>query len=263
MVTPAELLACCTVSYSHPLVAWLIGDSLHPGGLGLTARLASTMGVKRGTRVLDAGSGRGATAVHLAKTIGCDVTGVTVERRGVESGHNLALGTGVEDRVTFIEDDFVTAPLAPESFDFAFIECVLSIVDDKERAIGRLKDLLRPGGRLGISDLTVDGYLPPELHGLLATVGCVGGALSSTGYVDLLEGSGLAVDHEEACDGEVRSLLERISSRLTAAELAIAVGKLGVDRQIIDQGQELLRSVEKQVDDGVLGYTMLVASRPA
>lgn len=127
MATSSELLACCTLSYSHPLVAWLVGDSLHPGGLDLTSRLASTMGVAQDAHVLDAGSGRGATSVHLAKTIGCDVIGVTVERYGVESGRDLAHSGGVEDRVTFVQDDFVTAPLQPESFDFVFAECVLSI----------------------------------------------------------------------------------------------------------------------------------------
>ncbi len=263
MVTSAELLACCTLSYSHPLVAWLVGDSLHPGGLDLTTRLASRLGVTRNSRVLDAGSGRGATSVHLAKTLGCQVTGVTVERQGVEHGRDLAARVGVEDRVAFLEDDFMKVPLAVESFDFAVAECVLSIVNDKKRAVGRLAELLEPGGRLGISDVTVDGVLPSELHGLLARVGCVGGALSTGGYVELLEDAGLTVEYHEACDTEVAALLERIDTRLMAAELAIAVGKLQVDRQLIGQGRELLRSVEDQADKRVLGYTMLVASRPA
>lgn len=110
--------------------------------------------------------------------------------------------------------------------------------------------------------MTVDGVLPRELNGLLATVGCVGGALSIRGYGELLERAGLVVEHQETCDAEVKALLERVGSRLAAAELAIAVGKLQVDRQIVDQGRDLLESVRDQAGSGVLGYTMLVAPRP-
>ena len=46
MTLPAELAACCEILYSHPVAGWLMGDSFHPGGVELTARLAGLMGVE-------------------------------------------------------------------------------------------------------------------------------------------------------------------------------------------------------------------------
>jgi len=78
----ADLAACCVASYDYPATRWVLGDSWHPGGLPLTTRLAEAAGVGPGSLVLDAGSGRGATPVHLAKTIGCRVVGLTLEPGG-------------------------------------------------------------------------------------------------------------------------------------------------------------------------------------
>ncbi len=71
--TPVEAsspAACCSVVYDHPLAQWVVGDSLHPGGLELTEELAQLTGIGIDSRVLDAGCGRGASIVHLAATRG-------------------------------------------------------------------------------------------------------------------------------------------------------------------------------------------------
>ena len=155
----AELKACCTASYSHPMARWLLGDSFHPGGLPLTSRLAGLLEIGRASRVLDAGSGLGTTAVHLAKTLGCETVGVTLESDGVAAGVELAQRDGVGALVSFVEGDIQEAEPRGAPFDVAVMECVLSIVPDKRRALGRVYAALGPGGRLGLSDVTVDGRL--------------------------------------------------------------------------------------------------------
>ena len=87
-----DLNACCAVTYGHPLARALLGDSLHPGGLALTSRLAALMGIGATSNVLDAGSGLGATPVHLAHSKGCRVTAVTLEREGAVAGADLRAG---------------------------------------------------------------------------------------------------------------------------------------------------------------------------
>ena len=56
-----SVAACCTTLYSHHLASWLMGDSLHPGGLDLTDRLADIARIGIDSRVLDAGCGHGSS----------------------------------------------------------------------------------------------------------------------------------------------------------------------------------------------------------
>jgi len=112
-----DLNACCAVTYGHPLARALLGDSLHPGGLALTSRLATLMGIGEASNVLDAGSGFGATQVHPAHLKGCRVTAVTLEREGAVAGADLAGRQGVGGRVQFIEGDVLQTDVGGAAFD--------------------------------------------------------------------------------------------------------------------------------------------------
>jgi SAM-dependent methyltransferase len=261
MTAAVDLNACCAVSYGHPLVRWLLGDSLHPGGLALTSGLAHLMGIEPSSSVLDAGSGVGASTVHLAQTLGCRVTGVTLEAEGVTAGYELARRHGVEDRVRFVRGDVRDVELPDASFDYILMECVLSILAGKAATLRRLYGLLRPGGRLGLSDVTVSGPLPPPLLGVLATVGCVGGALSLAEYRIVLGDAGFAVEHSEDCEAVASSFMRDIGGKLLMAEVACKLGKLHIVEGVLAEGERLLASVNEQVRSGVLGYGMVVARK--
>ena len=257
-----DVASCCAVSYGHPAVRWLIGDSFHPGGLELTSRLAGLLGIQPSSMVLDAGSGTGATAVHLARTMGCDVTGLTLEAEGVSAGHELARKSGVEDRVSFVQGDIGSLEDEEDSYDFVLMECVLSILDAKSAALGHLKRMLKPGGRLGLTDVTVSGELPAELRGLLGTVGCVGGALSAEDYRALLEEQGFVVEPWENADDVATSFLRGIRGKLLIAEIAAGLGKLAVSAALLQEAKRVLEAVQEQVEMGVLGYGLVSARRP-
>ena len=132
--------------------------------------------------VLDAGSGRGTTAVHLAKTLGCRVMGITLEAEGVEAGVELARQEGVADNVRFLQGDITDARADIAAFDAALMECVLSILPDKPAALERLHGVICPTGYLGITDVTVNGPLPPVLQSILAVAGCVADARSCAAW---------------------------------------------------------------------------------
>ena len=265
MVTPpgvAELEACCRLSYGHPAARWLMGDSFHPGGLDLTTELAGLLKLGPGDTVLDAGSGLGATAVHLARRFGCRVTGVTLEPEGVQAGHKLADEHGVADLAVFNQGDIrAIKPEAP-GYDAVLIECVLSIMPDKLEVLSHLARLLKPGGMLGITDVTVDGALPDELDSLFAKAGCVGGAVSLAEYQELLLEAGfvvaLAQDRREAAVSFVHAL----NVKLEAAGLAAAVGVLPVESGLLDEARRLLGLARDLVRRGTLGYGLIVARIP-
>ncbi|MDA1215707.1 MAG: methyltransferase domain-containing protein [Chloroflexi bacterium] len=262
MLAETEIQSCCAVSYGHPMAGWLLGDSWHPGGLKLTSRLAESAGVGPNSQVLDIGSGLGTSAVHLAVTTRSTVTGVTLEEKGVTAGCALAQRQGVSDRVTFVLGDILQAPLGNTQFDVAVAECVLSILPDKARALQHVKGLLAPGGRIAMTDVTVSGELPSELQSLLAVAGCVGGALPLSGYRALIEEEGFIVEQCEDLPETAGNFTRDIMGKLMMAELAVKLGKVAADMNIVDQAKSIRATIRDLVQRGVLSYGLLVARVP-
>ena len=212
--------------------------------------------------VLDAGSGKGTTAVHLAVTLGCRVMGITLEEDGVASGVELARQEGVADKVSFLQGDLADARADIAAFDVAIMECVLSILPDKPAALQRLHGVVCPGGRLGITDVTVNGPLPPELQGLLAVAGCVADARPLEEYVSLVTTAGFQVIETTDLQDVLLGTLKDIKGKLLVAEIASKLGKVSLDPEIIPRAKEVLASVQELVRDGTLSYGMVVAQKP-
>jgi ubiquinone/menaquinone biosynthesis C-methylase UbiE len=244
------------------MARWLLGDSFHPGGLKLTSRLAGLMEIGAGSRVLDAGSGIGTSTVHLSKTNGCETVGVTLESEGVTAGVELARQEGVSDLTRFVAGDLQDIDAGAGSFDAAIMECVLSIVPDKRTALERAHSALMPGGKLGLTDVTVKGKLPQELDRLLAVAACVGDALPLEGYRDLATSAGFVVEHLQALPETAQSFLTYLNGKLLLAEVASGLGKLQVPTDLIGEAKRVLAAAQDAVAEGSLGYGMLVARRP-
>ena len=257
-----DVLACCSTAYSHPAARWLLGDSFHPGSLGLTDRLARLTGIGPESLVLDAGSGRGTTAVHLAKTLACRVMGITLEAEGVEAGIELAQQEGVADRVSFIQGDLADARADIAAFDVAIMECVLSILPDKQAALDRLNGVTCPTGYLGITDVTVNGPLPQELQGILAIAGCVADARSLEEYAALISDAGFEVTETTDLQDVLLGTLKDIKGKMMVAEIAIKLGKVSLDPALLPQAKSILASVEELVRNGTLSYGMVIAQKP-
>ena len=258
MALEQEILSCCATTYSHPLARWLLGDSLHPGGLELTSRLAHLAGVGPDSVVLDAGSGLGASAVHLAETAGCRVTGVTLERVGIVAGEELAQRHGVQDRVSFLQGDLHDVEMPAAGFDVVLMECVLSILPRKPRVLDRFSAVLRSGGRIGVTDVTVNGPLPDDLQGALAIAGCVGDALSLEDYGRLIEAQGYAVEHSEELGGVAEATLGGIRDKLDGLG---SLAGVPFGDALLTHGKRVLSKAHELVVQGTLSYGLVVARK--
>jgi arsenite methyltransferase len=82
-------------------------------------------------------------------------------------------------------------PLPSESVDVIISNCVINLSPDKDAVFGEAYRVLRPGGRLSISDIVVSGDLPPLIRSQLdAWAGCLAGALEETVYLNKIRAAG-------------------------------------------------------------------------
>jgi hypothetical protein len=259
----AETKACCAAAYGSDVVTLLLGDSYHPGGLALTRRLADQLGLRHGDRVLDVASGRGTTALLLTGEYDADVTGVDLSPANIAHASDAARLAGLADLNRFRVGDAEQLPVDSADFDAVVCECAFCTFPDKATAAAELARVLRPGGRLGITDVTVDPTrLPPELSSLSAWIACVAAARPLRDYADLLTAAGLNVTHTERHDAAITNMLDQIEGRLTLVRMTARdpAEALGVD---FDRAPALIDAARTAISDGVIGYALITAQKPA
>lgn len=144
----------------------------------------------------------------------CSVLGVEFGAQAVRHASSVAAAGG---RAHFVRGDAERLPLRSGVFDAAVCECSMSLFINKAQAVAETARLLKPGGRVGLSDVTIEpGALPPELEGELAQVLCLTSALTSGGYVDLLEDGGFTVTERLDTSDEIVKILDEVESKLAA-----------------------------------------------
>jgi ubiquinone/menaquinone biosynthesis C-methylase UbiE len=258
----ADLKHCCATFYAGDWARFLLGESLHPGGLALTGRLGSLLELERNARVLDVASGSGRSAVSLAERFGWSVTAIDLADEHSTAVVAAAAGAGVSDRVAFVRGDAEALPFADGTFDAVICECALCTFPAKAVACAEFFRVLKPGGRIGVSDVTRNGSLPDDLASVLAWVACIADAQPIAGYRSLLAAAGFAVDHEERHDSALEQMVEAIRTRLLGVELVAKLQDLDLSGVDIAQAKSLARRAEHAVRSGVLGYGLLVGTKP-
>jgi arsenite methyltransferase len=251
----------CSALYEHPAVRWLLGGELHPGGEATTRRALELIGAAAGDRLLDVASGTGASAILAAREFGCLVGGVDYGAEAVRGAQRAANAAGLSDRVGFTVGDAEALPYRDGEFDAVLCECSLCTFPDKAKAIAEIRRVLRPDGRVAISDVIVDPErLPTDLTGPLATIACVGSALPLSGYEELLDKAGLQLIACESRAEDAAALAERVQDRLRGARL-LGLGRVSGSPMATDAAIELIAAARRAIADGTLGYVIFAASR--
>jgi ubiquinone/menaquinone biosynthesis C-methylase UbiE len=259
MTTDREIKVCCATFYQSDLVRMLLGDVFHPGGLALTRHLGASMRLKPGDRVLDVACGRGVSAVHLAKRFGCHVTGLDFGAENVAAAEVLAAESGVTDLTTFRAGDAEGLPFDDGSFDAVLSECSFCTFPDKVTAAAEKYRILRPGGRMGLTDMTVKGALPEDVQSLLAWVTCVAGADTSENYVATLRAAGFGGFTIEEQHDALLDMVNDVRRKLMGVGLAAGLGKFELGDLDLTEGKRLARRVVELIESGTVGYTLITA----
>jgi SAM-dependent methyltransferase len=258
----SEFAACCAATYSSDLVALLLGDSYHPGGLGLTRRLADRLALVPGERIVDVAAGRGTSALMLAGEYAVTVHGVDLSAANMALATGAARAAGVADRAAFYVGDGAALPFPDGQFDAVVCECALCTFADKPAAAAEFARVLRPGGRVGITDVTTAAAaLPDELTTLGARIACIADARPLDGYAGLLTAAGLRVRHTERHDAAIVRLIDQIEARLALVRMTARAKAeaLGLDFARVGP---MLAAAREAASAGLIGYGLLVAERP-
>lgn len=251
---------CCAAFYQNPAVQYLLGDSYHPGGTKLTLELASNLELAEGKAILDVACGQGTSLMAiLAKHA---VTGVGMDINPGQRGESTGNGFHGE-RLKFVRGDVHQTEFVDERFDAILCECAVSTFADQGRALGEMYRLLKPGGRVGISDMLANGAIPNGLSKWVHLGTCLSHARSLEDYAALLRGAGFNIIAKEDSTWALRELIKQIKRRLLSAAVAKATGALSSDIEIdIVSGRKGLKEATKALDLGSVGYGYLVAEKP-
>ena len=261
--TDAQVKKCCATLYESDLVRYLLGDSFHPGGYQTTRRLGDMLSLNFSSRVLDVACGKGTTAVFLAKEFGCEVVGVDYGGQNVEASRALVQTEQLEDRVQFERSDAESLPFRDESFDAIICECGFCTFPQKSLAAAEFFRVLRPGGRVGISDLTRAETLPADLKGLLAWVACIGDAQTVEDYTACLRQAGFSVNQVEAHHAALQEMVDQIRMKLLGAEIMTGLNKLQLPGIDLGTAKRMAISAAEAIQRGHLGYVLIGATKPS
>jgi ubiquinone/menaquinone biosynthesis C-methylase UbiE len=148
--------------------------------------------LKPGERVLDLGSGGGIDVLLSARRVGDTgfVYGLDMTDEMLDLARRNAAEAGV-DNVEFLKGYIEEIPLEDAAVDVVISNCVINLSVDKPAVFAEMQRVLRPGGRIGISDIVADNSLTAEERAERGSwVGCIAGALSYDEYRVALETAG-------------------------------------------------------------------------
>ncbi len=184
---------CCSTDsslYPADLLATLPGgESTVSYGCGDPITLAS---LQPGQAVLDLGSGAGLDCFFAAKKVGetGHVIGVDMTPEMIERATSSAKRLDIQN-VEFHQGYLEELPVESNTVDVIISNCVINLSPDKSKVFAEAFRVLKPGGKLAVSDIVTDGPLPDAIKkSLSAWAGCVAGAVEAEEYVGMMKSVG-------------------------------------------------------------------------
>jgi ubiquinone/menaquinone biosynthesis C-methylase UbiE len=149
--------------------------------------------LKEGETILDLGSGSGIDVFLAAKRVGKTgyVIGVDMTEDMVKKAKETVIRYGYKN-VEFRVGEIENLPVEDSSIDVVISNCVINLSVDKLKTYQEVFRVLKPGGRVLISDLVTEGELPEDIkHSFEAWAGCIAGALEKKEYLNTIKNAGL------------------------------------------------------------------------
>ena len=185
---------CCSVVATAPSYADVNGEVVAGSELGLGCGTPTRFAALRaGEAVLDLGSGAGVDVFLAAQQVGPSgkAFGLDLTEEMLMRARRGARDNGY-DNVEFVLGDIENLPFEDDSFDCLLSNCVVNLAPDKPRVFAEVARVLRPAGRLAISDIVTVGAVPAEVReDIEQWTGCIAGAMDRDELLRVIEDAGL------------------------------------------------------------------------
>jgi arsenite methyltransferase len=180
--------------------------------------------LREGETVLDLGSGGGIDVILSAKRVEPTGTayGLDMTDEMLALAQKNAAEAGVQN-AHFLKGVIEQIPLPANSVDVVISNCVINLSTDKRAVLAEIGRVLKPGGRIGISDIVSEDHLTPDERAERGSfVGCIAGALSRSEYEVGLDAAGfenVTVDFTyEAADGMHGAIVKAVKTSEPASK---------------------------------------------
>jgi arsenite methyltransferase len=183
--------------------------------------------LREGERVLDLGSGGGIDVLLSAKRVGPTgrATGLDMTDEMLALARKNAAEAGVTN-VEFLRGHIEDVPLPAASVDVVISNCVINLAADKAAVFREIARVLRPGGRVGVTDIVAEDRLAPAERAERGSyAACIAGALSFSEYRHGLEAAGL----EDVSVAPTRTVAEGVVSAIIRARKPVAGAMASAD----------------------------------
>jgi len=203
---------------------------------------------QKGMKVLDIGSGNGETVLAIARKVGQTgkVVGVDFSPEGIALARERAKEQRLENIAEFHQANALELPFPSNSFDAVISECVVCLIQDKQKTLNEKVRVLKPGGRVIMHDVINWAPMPQAIReDQKLYCGCIGGAVSLDEYVEMMKKAGLT-------DIKTVDFTKDVKKMMNAGVVAQALS-LKDDKAV----HEIVDFVRK----GGIGYALLIGTK--
>ena len=205
-------MSCCSAFYEQDWVRQLAEDSFHPGGADLTCRTVTAMDLPARATLADLGCGTGTTALMLARDFDLHISGVDLSAANIERAIERMGSDGTATR--FIQADAHDLPFEDGELDGVLAECSFSLFTDQMAVLEEIKRVLKPGGKLAITDMAVGGPLPADIAEVVAPWTCLVDALDQDTYAERFTAAGFTIQAVADESAGLTSLIQQLKRKL-------------------------------------------------
>lgn len=250
-------VSCCSAFYEQEWVRYLADDIFHPGGQDLTRKTIAAMHLPANARIADLGCGTGITAILLATENALRVSGVDISVANIERATERAEKAGVS--IQFSQSDVIQLPYADNELDAVLAECTFSLFKQQTAVLAEIRRVLKPGGKLAITDMATTGALPQDIAAVLAPWTCLADAVGQQAYTEMFVAAGFEIQVVEDESAGLSGLVRLLKRKLLLLGAGTVLGN-GLQQDLGRQGIDLanikfwLERFDTEVNNGVIRY---------